>query len=100
MKTKKRLSEDDIKHLAKLANLKLSSREIEMYSKQLSSILDYVDLLNEVDTSRVESTSSTVGLMNATRNDEAKNTQRIKSLKHLKAVAKNGNNYFSVKRIL
>jgi len=100
MAASKKLSEDDVKHLAKLANLTLTSDEIKKYSEQLSSILDYVELLNEVDTSNVESTSSTVGLDNVSRTDEAKKKQTLTSLDNLKIVEKNGKNYFLVKRIL
>lgn len=44
----------DIKHIAKLANLSLNEDEAEKYSKQLSQILEYVDQLNSVDTSKVD----------------------------------------------
>ncbi|MBI2641634.1 Asp-tRNA(Asn)/Glu-tRNA(Gln) amidotransferase subunit GatC [Candidatus Roizmanbacteria bacterium] len=96
----KKISEEDVKRLAKLANLKLSRGELNTYSKQLTSILEYVDQLNEVDTSNIPSTSSTAGLENVSRHDEASNKQKIKELKHLKIVNKNGKNYFLVKRIL
>lgn len=59
----------DVKHVAKLANLPLSSDEEEKYSEQLSEILEYVDQLNEVDTSSVEPTYNVTGLNNVTRED-------------------------------
>ena len=59
----------DVKHVAKLANLPLSSDEEEKYSEQLSKILEYVDQLNEVDTSSVEPTYNVTGLNNVTRED-------------------------------
>ena len=60
----------DVKHVARLANLPLSSDEEEKYSQQLSEILEYVDQLNEVDTSSVEPTYNVSGLSNITRLDE------------------------------
>ena len=39
------LTKDEVKHVAKLANLPLTSEEEEKYSGQLSKILDYVDQL-------------------------------------------------------
>ncbi len=59
----------NVKHVAKLANLPLSSDEEEKYSKQLSEILEYVDQLNEVNTSSVEPTYNVTGLNNVTRED-------------------------------
>jgi len=45
--------------------------EIEKYSGQLSKILDYVDKLNEVDTSEVEPTFNVMGLSNVMAEDES-----------------------------
>ena len=60
----------DVKKVAKLANLKLSEDEEAKYSAQLSKILEYIDKLNEVDTSDVEPTYNATGLSNVMRPDE------------------------------
>lgn len=60
----------DVKKVAKLANLPLSPDEEEKYSAQLSKILEYIDKLNEVDTSNIEPTYNVSGLYNAMRPDE------------------------------
>lgn len=65
-----KLTKDQVKHVAKLANLPLSSEEEEKYSQQLSKILDYIEQLNQIDTSGVESTFNVTGLNNALREDE------------------------------
>lgn len=49
-----KLNRDQVKHVAKLANLPITSEEEEKYSEQLSNILDYFEQLNNVDTSNVE----------------------------------------------
>ncbi len=59
----------DITHVAKLANLTLSDEEKTIYSGQLSSVLDYIARLNEVDTKNIEETSQVTGLTNITRED-------------------------------
>ncbi|MBI2036376.1 Asp-tRNA(Asn)/Glu-tRNA(Gln) amidotransferase subunit GatC [Candidatus Microgenomates bacterium] len=59
----------DVGHAAKLANLPLSEEEKRKFGKQLSSILDYVNKLGEVDTKDVEPTSQVTGLENVTRED-------------------------------
>ena len=63
------LSKNQIKHVAKLANLPLTSDEEKKYSEQLSEILDYIDQLNRVDTPGV-ATYNVSGLSNAMRKDE------------------------------
>lgn len=65
-----RLTKDQVKHVAKLANLPLSRDEEELYSEQLSKILDYIDQLNKVDTKGVEPTFNVSGLENVFRADE------------------------------
>lgn len=49
-----RLSIDQVKKVAKLANLTLTPGEEEKFSDQLSKILGYIDELNRVDTLGVE----------------------------------------------
>lgn len=60
----------DVKKVAKLANLPLTPSEEEKYSEQLSKILDYIEQLNQVDTSDVEPTYNVSGLSNVMARDE------------------------------
>lgn len=48
------LTKDQVKKVAKLANLPITEEEEEVYAKQLSAVLDYIDQLNKVDTTGVE----------------------------------------------
>ncbi len=62
----------NIFHIAKLANLSLNGEELKKFEAQLSSILDYIKKLNEVDTENIKETSQVTGLENVTREDETK----------------------------
>ncbi len=64
------LSPDQVRHIAKLARLTVSDAEVEKLAKELSAILDYVDMLQEVDTSAVEATAQVTGQTNTLRVDE------------------------------
>lgn len=59
-----------IKHIASLARIKLTEGEEEKMKNELSSILDYIEQLNKVDTSGVEPLFQTTGLINSMRSDE------------------------------
>ncbi|MFH1207277.1 MAG: Asp-tRNA(Asn)/Glu-tRNA(Gln) amidotransferase subunit GatC [Patescibacteria group bacterium] len=48
------LTEKDVEKLASLARIELSPDEKKRFAGQLSSILDYMKQLNEVDTSQVK----------------------------------------------
>lgn len=53
------ISEQDVVYVAELANLELTADERARMVKDLNSILDYVDRLNELDTSSVEPMAQT-----------------------------------------
>lgn len=61
----------DVKHVAKLANLKIKPADEKKFEKQLNDIVAYVEKLKEVDTEGVEITSQVTGLENVTREDQS-----------------------------
>lgn len=64
------LTTDEVRHVAELAKLALTAAEVEAYAQQLSAILDYADLLRQVDTSNVPPTPYVLPLANIMREDE------------------------------
>ena len=64
------LSEEEVKHVAKLARIKLKDSEVKQFSGQLSDVLGYMDILKEVNTEGVEETSQVTGLKNVLGADE------------------------------
>lgn len=52
-----------------LARLSLTEEEKELFGVQLSSILDYMEKLNELDTENIEPTSHVISLSNVMRED-------------------------------
>lgn len=64
------ISEEQVRHIASLARLGLKEGEDKKFAGQLSEILSYVEMLNEVDTSDVKPTSQVTGLENVKRKDE------------------------------
>jgi aspartyl-tRNA(Asn)/glutamyl-tRNA(Gln) amidotransferase subunit C len=49
-----KLSEEQVRYVADLANLQLTDDEVRRFAHDLSEILTHVDTLNELDTSNVE----------------------------------------------
>ena len=64
------ISKEEVEHIAKLARLGLTEKEIGKFQKELSLILDYVEKLKEVDVSKVEPTSHPLKVENVMRKDE------------------------------
>jgi aspartyl-tRNA(Asn)/glutamyl-tRNA(Gln) amidotransferase subunit C len=63
------LTEDQVRHIAKLARLELRDAEVAKFTTELTSILQYVDMLTEVDTTGVEATAQVTGQANSLRPD-------------------------------
>lgn len=73
------LNDDQVKHVAKLARIKLTDEEVKKFGKQLSSVLEYIDILAEVDTKDVVGTSQVTGLTNVMDKDEIIKGQSTKT---------------------
>ena len=58
-----------IQHTAKLAKLHLSEEEISTFAVQLQDIIEYVNQLNEVNTSQIEPASHALPIWNVFRDD-------------------------------
>lgn len=63
------LSEDDIRKVAELARLNLSDQEVAELRPQLSKLIDYVAVLEEVDTEDVEPMVHAIEQTNVFRDD-------------------------------
>lgn len=59
----------EVEHIAKLARLSITEEEKKTFGDQLSNILQYVEKLNELDTSSVEPTAHVIELTNVSRDD-------------------------------
>ena len=66
------VSKEEILHIAKLADLNIKDDEIDEYAKNLSEILNFVEVLNGVNTDNVEESIGTVNNSNVFRKDEIK----------------------------
>ncbi|MDH5478217.1 MAG: Asp-tRNA(Asn)/Glu-tRNA(Gln) amidotransferase subunit GatC [Nitrospinota bacterium] len=64
-----KLTENEVRYVAALARLELSPEEQRMFGGQLSQVLDYINTLNELDTSDVEPMSHALNITNVFRED-------------------------------
>ncbi len=62
----------EVKKIASLSRLKLSSEEITQATADLSAILSHFSTLSDIDTTNVPPAEDISGLQNVTRTDEAK----------------------------
>jgi aspartyl-tRNA(Asn)/glutamyl-tRNA(Gln) amidotransferase subunit C len=64
------IDREQVLHVARLARLRLEEGEIERMSRELSSVLDHIEKISELDLREVEPTSHVVALVNVLRPDE------------------------------
>lgn len=94
-----KLSKPQVLHISNLARIKLSSSETTKFQNQLSSILDYVNQLNEVYTKDIEPISQITGLENVTREDVVVKEQSLTQEQTLANAPEKENGYFKVKSV-
>ena len=64
------ITEDTIKKIATLARLELTPQEVQLYTKQLGAIVDYVSELSKLDTQGVEPLVTPTDMVPHQRQDE------------------------------
>jgi len=63
------LSLKDVQHVASLARLGLTEEEMETLRDQLSSILEHIQVLNQLDTDAISPTAQVIEVDNVMRDD-------------------------------
>jgi aspartyl-tRNA(Asn)/glutamyl-tRNA(Gln) amidotransferase subunit C len=67
-----KITSEEVAYVAKLAHLNMTQAEVESMTKQLDTILNYVDKLGELNTDGIKPTTHAVANQNAFRDDEVK----------------------------
>ena len=93
-----KLSAKEVEHVALLGRLALSEEEKERFRAQLSSILEYADRINQLDTGKVEPTYHVLPLQNVSRPDRRGKT--LTQAEVLQNAPDQDGGYFRVPRIL
>ena len=66
------IDKDTVKHIAKLARISLDEKKINSLSKDLSSIMEFIEKLNELNTDKISPLTSIINDSLRTREDEVK----------------------------
>ena len=71
------LTKEEVLKIAKLSKLSFEDKEIEKFQVELNDILKYIDMLNEVDTSKVQPLVYINDVVNNFREKEEKTSLEI-----------------------
>lgn len=92
------LSRDDVRNVAELARLRFSDDEESRMVEEMSQILEYVEKLDELDTSGVPPMSHVLDLTNVFRDDDIES--RIDQDQALEPAPDASNGYFQVPKVV
>ena len=67
------IDKDTVKHISKLARISLDDKKADSLSKSLSSIIKFIEKLNELETDKVVPLKSIIDESLTSRKDEEKN---------------------------
>ena len=87
----------DIRKIAKLARLKLTEIESDKLDGYLEQVVDYIDQLNQLDTSNVQPTSHVLPVHNVFRDDES---SKSKNIDYLTGAPSNNKGHYEVPKII
>jgi aspartyl-tRNA(Asn)/glutamyl-tRNA(Gln) amidotransferase subunit C len=91
------ISKETVRHIAKLARLRLSAQEEDTYTEQLGKILDYVAELQSVDTTGTQPAAHVLPVNNIMRDDQVQTRHSQDQI--LKEAPDVENNFFRVPKI-
>ena len=92
------VSKEEILHIAKLADLTINENEIDEYAKNLEDILDFMKILDSVNTDNVEESIGTLNNVNVFRKDEIKEFEDKEAL--LQNAPEKENNMFKIPKVI
>ena len=94
----KKITKEQVEHLAWLARLELSEDEKKLYTNQLNEILEYFSELDELDTEKVDPTYQVIGKLNVFREDKIKPSLSIDEI--LQNAPRKEKRFFKASRIM
>lgn len=99
MTKKPTLTLDEVRRIARLANLPLSDAELDHLTPELSSIVAFVSKLQEIDTSSTATTAQVTALENVWREDIVNASNQLSQDQALKNAPETHNGMFMVPAI-
>ena len=92
------IDKDTVKHISKLARISLDDEKIDSVSKNLSSIIAFIEKLNELNTDKIIPLTSIINTSLTTRKDIVKN-EKIRN-QILKNSPEKNDEFFVVPKVI
>jgi aspartyl-tRNA(Asn)/glutamyl-tRNA(Gln) amidotransferase subunit C len=94
------ISKELVQHVAKLARLELSEKQIDTFQPQLSSVLGYMSKIQSLNTEGVPETAQVTGLENVWREDAVEKARMFSQKQALSNAARTHDGFFVIGAVL
>ena len=92
------LDKDTVKHISKLARISLNDKKVDSLSKDLSSIIKFIERLNKLNTDNVKPLTSIIDASLKSRKDEIRDGKIRDQI--LKNSPENNGEFFVVPKVI
>jgi len=92
------LDKDTVKHISKLARISLNDQKVDSLSKDLSSIIKFIERLNKLNTDNVKPLTSIIDASLKSRKDEIRDGKIRDQI--LKNSPENNDEFFVVPKVI
>ena len=93
------LSKEEVKHVARLARIKLTEEELREMQEELVKILDYIEKLKELDVENLEPTTHSVLLKNVFREDKPEEKSKEEGEKLIELAPQKERRFIKIKSV-
>ena len=92
------IDKDTVKHISKLARISLNDKKVDSLSKDLSSIIKFIERLNKLNTDNVKPLTSIIDASLKSRKDEIRDGKIRDQI--LKNSPENNDEFFVVPKVI
>jgi aspartyl-tRNA(Asn)/glutamyl-tRNA(Gln) amidotransferase subunit C len=94
----KKIDESQVRKVAKLSRLEINEDEVEEFTGQLGAILEYMEKMNQLDTSNIKPLAHCLPITNVFREDSVKDS--LGTEETLENAPQHDQEFFKVPKIL
>ncbi len=94
------ISKEDVKYVASLTRIEMSNKELEDFTGQIDTIMEYMKKLNKLNTDNIQPTSHILDIKNVTRKDHRLPDESLPGKESIKMAPETKDQFFKVPKVI
>lgn len=74
------ITKDEVKHIAELARIGISEKDVEKFSRDLSAVLNWVEELKKADVEKISEVEHISGMENSLKEDKVEKFAKVEKI--------------------